>query len=281
MNTNEVLLKNLQKALSDEKTRLVVISDYAKTFTRLGIDEKDKVNGKVLASKVLSFISEAKDLEQAENNISSLFLSHTYAGKNIFEMIKDGLQERFEIIFKQLNPHLKGVGNTIDYGCGSGILTQMLHNRLGMPIEGVDVRNFRAEVVWVPIRLFDGYSVPVSDKHYYCAILTNVIHHEADNEKILMELDRIVSKKLIIIETVPEAGDEATALKDWGRMLLNDALWNRFFNHANIPVPGTYEIPANWIKRFEKYGWKCTHSEDLGFDQPTIQDRHHLLVFER
>lgn len=82
-----------------------------------------------------------------------------------------------------------------------------------------------------------------------------------------------------IIETVPEANTDEEAKADWGRMLLNDTLWNRFFNYANIPVPGTYGTPFTWINRFEKYGWKRTYSKDLGFDQPTIQDRHHLMVF--
>ena len=112
-------------------------------------------------------------------------------------------------------------------------------------------------------------------------MLTNVIHHEKDNEKILKELNRIVKSKLVIIETVPEADTRTAAKKDWGRMLLNDTLWNRFFNYANIPVPGAYEIPSDWVRRFKKYGWKVVISEDLGIDQPTIQDRHHLLVLER
>jgi SAM-dependent methyltransferase len=290
MNSNEKLISDLHIALSDKQTHKSVSLDFEKTFSRLGVDihALDAIH---LAQVVLDSIRVAKTIEEAEKVIKKLFTKseyptksirgRTYDKKTVFEMIEKGLQGRFEIMFDQLSPHLQDVGKTIDYGCGSGTFTQMLHDRLAIDIEGVDVRDFRAPAVSVPVRLFGGYTVPVSDKHYECAVLTNVIHHEADNEKILMELDRIVSRKLVIIETVPEADDEVTAKKDWGRMLLNDTLWNRFFNYANIPVPGTYEIPSNWIKRFEKYGWKCTHSKDLGFDQPTIQDRHHLLIFER
>ncbi|MBP6866140.1 MAG: class I SAM-dependent methyltransferase [Candidatus Pacebacteria bacterium] len=278
MDTNQLLLARLQNSLSKNSTFVKVKKDFEKTFERLGIDPTETTP---FATGILQFIRTAGTIEEAETNIKQLFTTRHFNGKNVFELIQAGLQERFEIIFNQLRPHLKDVGNAIDYGCGSGTLTQMLYDRCGISIEGVDVRDFRAKTVSIPVRLFDGYSVPVSDKHYECAVLTNVIHHEADNEKILLELNRIVSRKLVIIETVPEADDEKTAAEDWGRMLLNDTLWNRFFNYANIPVPGTYEIPSNWIKRFEKYGWKCIHSEDLGFDQPTIQDRHHLLVFER
>ncbi len=277
-NLKNDLIKNLKTAIAEKETLQKVHDDFAETFQRLGFLD---MSGHGLAASVLLIIRGVYSIEEAETEIKKLFIRQTLGGKNVFERIQEGLQERFEIIFNQLRPHLVDVSNAIDYGCGSGILTQMLYDRCGIHIEGVDVRDFRAETVSVPVRIFDGYSVPATDKYYQCAVLTNVIHHEADNEKILLELDRIVSKKLVIIETVPEADDEETAKKDWGRMLLNDALWNRFFNYANIPVPGTYEIPSNWIKRFEKHGWTCTHSEDLGFDQPTIQDRHHLFVFER
>ncbi|MEN9647956.1 MAG: hypothetical protein RLY57_760, partial [Candidatus Parcubacteria bacterium] len=127
----------------------------------------------------------------------------------------------------------------------------------------------------------EGKIVNVVDKHYEAAVLTNVIHHEKINENILKELDRIVARKLVIIETVPVGNTPEEIVLDRERTFANDTLWNRFFNYADIPVPGTYETPEDWIKRFESYGWKTTHSEDLGYDQKSIHDVHHLLVFER
>jgi 2-polyprenyl-3-methyl-5-hydroxy-6-metoxy-1,4-benzoquinol methylase len=286
MNTQEKsLIDTLKTVLFEFSTDAKATEDFTKTFNRIGIEPRKARN---LADSVMSYINKAQHLKEAEKNIKKLFTTEICSGKNIFQMIQAGLQGRFEIIFNQLYPHLSGVQRVIDFGCGSGVLTQMLHDRCNINIDGVDVRDYRAKEVSIPfLRLFPGFMVfnqdytQVPSKYYDCAILTNVLHHEVDNEKILVELNRIVSKKLVIIETVPEAEDLESARKDWGRMLFNDVLWNRFFHYENIPVPGTYEIPSNWIKRFEKYGWKCTYSEDLGFDQPTIQDRHHLLVFER
>lgn len=278
MDPNKILINNLHTALAESQTLVNVTKDFRKTFGLLGCCPMQIAP---LAAETIRFIREAQSIEEAEKNIRELFTTATCNDENVFELIRLGFIIRTDIIFDQVRPHVTGIKNAIDYGCGNGALAQMLQNRIGLKIEGVDVRDFGTNNLALPIYLFDGYSVPVPDKHYECAILTNVLHHETDNEKILQELDRIVSKRLVIIETVPEADSEEDAKKDWGRMLLNDTLWNRFFNHADIPVPGTYEIPSNWIKRFEKYGWQCTHSEDLGFDQPTIQDRHHLLVFER
>ncbi|MBS1502211.1 MAG: class I SAM-dependent methyltransferase [Bacteroidetes bacterium] len=280
MTPNLILTLKLKEALSDKKFVRVISKDFVTTFERLGFS---KMDASILTAKIVVTIMESPSIEEAETIMRDIFTNYSGSnGKNVLEVINDGLQKRFEIIYQQLLYTLPKDGTkTLDYGCGSGTLTQMLHDRGKLDIEGVDVRDFRAEGVSVPILLFDGYHVPVPDKHYECAILTNVIHHDAENERILQELDRIVTKKLIIIETVPEADNEKAAKKDWNRMLLNDTLWNRFFNYADIPVPGTYEIPSNWIKRFRKYGWGCPWSEDLGFDQPTIQDRHHLFVFDR
>ncbi len=279
MESNKKLLDDLQTSAKDTVTFLKVSKDFAKTFTRLGATSLQALQ---LGNFVLSTILNSSTLEEAEQTVRAFFEKEMIGNKNIFERIQDGLIERFQIIFSQIKPYIEGTeGKVIDYGCGSGTLTQMIHDLLNIDIEGVDVRDFRSQKVTVPVKLFDGYTVPVTDAYYVGALLTNVIHHEFNNEKILEELNRIVSKKLVIIETVPEADTTEKAKADWGRMLLNDALWNRFFNYANIPVPGTYETPFTWIERFEKYGWKCTHSEDLGFDQPTIQDRHHLMVFEK
>jgi len=278
MNANQELLENLHNTFSIGATRYMVLNDFSKTFKRIGVSCPEE-----LAYQVIEKIINARTIEEAEFEVEKLFLSDSYIKnkKNVFDFIQAGLEARTEILFREISPHLNGIRKVIDYGCGNGMLAQTLHDRCNISIKGVDIRDFLAEDVSIPFVKFDGHNVPVLDKFYECGILVHVLHHEKENEKILKELDRIVSKKLIIIETIPEANNEEEAEKDWGRMLWNDTLWNRFFNHADIPVPGTYEIPLNWIKRFEIYGWKNTVSEDLGFDISTIQDRHHLFVFER
>jgi SAM-dependent methyltransferase len=277
MTTNQQLLANLKRAASDTETYRRARDNFITTFARLGIAGP----ADSLAMSILHSIWEKDTIEEVEAKVYSRFEEIRVGPRTVFELIQAGLAWRFELMFNQLTSHIKGVKHAIDYGCGAGVLTQMLHDRMQVQIDGVDVRDFRAENVTVPVRHFDGYRVPVADGHYQAAVLTNVIHHEAENERLLQELTRIATRKLVIIETVPEGEGDEEAKLDWGRMILNDALWNRFFNRANIPCPGTYETPQGWIRRFTDLGWHCTHTEDLGFDQPTIQDRHHLLVFER
>lgn len=278
---NRVIFANLHKSLRDDATFGLVLKDFTTTFLRLGCQSEEKARS--ISLYIVTEILRARTLTDAEKRIKHFFENTKLKGsKTVFNLIAGGLQGRIEIIFHQLKPYLEGVkGNVLDFGCGDARISQMFYKKLSLAIEGVDVRNFKAKNVTVPVKMFSGGKVPVDDKYYECAILTNVIHHEKDNEKVLKELSRVVKNKLVIIETVPEATTTLQAKKDWGRVFCNDVLWNRFFNYANIPVPGTYEIPTSWTRRFKKYGWKVSVSKDLGIDQPTVQARHHLLILER
>lgn len=269
---NTALLHNIAAALSKPEIAKAVLSDFATTFNKLGLGQD---HSKALAVTVVNEMSrcESGSIAEMEARIDEEFKKFS-----VFEKLNGKFAERTSLIVSQIAPHLSGIiGKAIDFGAGSGVVAQAIHDRLGLDIEAIDVRHFKNSGVKVKFHTFNGAEAPVPPKYYEAAVLTNVIHHEEDNEKILKELDRIVSKRLVIIETMAAADTK----EEWQRTFLNDVLWNRFFNHADIPVPGTYENVDGWINRFAKYGWKCTYSQDLGYDQPTICDIHHLFVFER
>ncbi len=83
-------------------------------------------------------------------------------------------------------------GRVVDYGAGDGQVTQKLHDMLGLDIDGYDVRLYPAPNVTIPMATFDGGHVNVPDGSYEAAVMTNVAHHERNNEIILQELSRIV-----------------------------------------------------------------------------------------
>jgi predicted nucleic acid-binding protein len=285
MNHTHIIKERLTKSIQDKEIRNLVLADYTFTFGELGLSKDESMK---VAQKLVNFIESSQTLEETEDKVRELFQNTKVSDNNIFQLIQLGLTDRVNKIFNQISPYLKGVkGKVFDYGMGAGEVTQTLKNKLALDIEGGDVRDFRSKEVTVPFVMLNdspdtnGKIVNVADKYYEVGVLTNVIHHEKVNENILKELDRIVAKKLVIIETVPVGNTPEEIARDHERTFANDTLWNRFFNYADIPVPGTYKTPEDWIKRFESYGWKTTHSEDLGYDQKSIHDVHHLLVFER
>ena len=285
MDHTKTIKERLTRGVTDPQIRVRILADYAYTFHELGLDGN---SAEEISKKVVSFIENSTTLKETEEKVKALFTGTRVGDKNIFELIQLGLTDRVNKIVVQVTPYLQGInGKVFDYGMGAGEVTQRLKDDLKLDIEGGDVRDFRSPKVTVPFVMLgdsadgEGNIVHVADKYYEAALLTNVIHHEKVNESILKELDRIVAKKLVIIETIPVGNTPEEIALDHERTFANDTLWNRFFNYADIPVPGTYETPDDWIKRFESYGWKTTHSENLGYDQKSIHDVHYLLVFER
>jgi ubiquinone/menaquinone biosynthesis C-methylase UbiE len=275
--------ERIRESLGNAETRKKVEDDYIYTFQQIGLSKKESED---LCTNVLSKLLSEKDLPEIEQEVLGVFQGINVgvggAERNIIDVLHEKLKDRARIIASQVGPHLKGVdGKTIDYGTGDGQVAQNLHDNIGLDVEGVDIRTYKSPNVTIPVALFDGKHVDVSDGKYEAGLLTNVLHHEKDNESILKELDRIVSNRLVVLETVPVGENDEEMGKDKDRTFMNDYLYNRLFHNANVPVPGAFETPKDWVKRFEQHGWKLTHEEDLGFDQPTIKDRHYLLVFEK
>lgn len=276
---SEIIKQKMERALSDTTTKEKTLNDFSKTFSLIGLD---KERSDILAQEIIQIMESPISLEESEQKARKLFQKNILNDKPFAEQIFQKFTGRAELIYSQVSKYFaNSTGKVIDWGAGDGQVTQLLHDKSGLDIEGIDVRDFRAKTTSVPIKIFDGHHVSVPDGYYEMGLMTNVAHHEKDNEKIIEELTRIIRHRLVVIETVPTGTTLEEIEADRGRTFLNDALWNRYFQNANIPVPGTYETPEGWIVRFQKHGWKVVESIDLGIDQPMVQDIHHLLVLEK
>ena len=259
-------------------------ADFQYTFEHIGLSAPA---AQQLCATVLQHLASGNNVTTNEVNILEIFKATVIAdGRTILKVLDEQLSGRAERIAQQVAPYLKGVnGKVIDYGTGDGQVAQLLHDNHSLDITGVDPRFYPARGVTVPIIQFDGKSIPnITEGTFAAALLTNTFHHESQNEAIFDELDRILAKtgsRIVVIETVPVGLTEEAMLADKDRTFMNDYLYNRLFHGADVPVPGTFETPQQWKERFAKHGWKLHYEEDLGFDQPTIKDRHYLFVFER
>jgi len=276
----------LMGAFGDPEVKEKIDNDFAYTFMQLGLDE---AAAKELCGEVTAALSGEGRLDAIEAKMLDRF-TNIYVGdkdgdkKNLVDILHEKLKGRAELIASQVRPYFEDVrGKVFDYGTGDGQVAQRLHDDPGLhlDIEGGDVRDYKAPGVTIPVKIFNGKHVDCPDGHYEAALMTNVAHHEKHNEAIIEELTRIAGRKLVVIETVPTGRSDEEIKKDAERTFANDYLYNRLFHNADVPVPGTYETPEGWEARFKAHGWKVVRSEDLGYDQPTIRDIHHLLIFEK
>ena len=275
--------EHIKHSLENETTQEKVADNFSYVFEQLGLSPEE---AKRLCDNIFTLLSSDKSLSDIEKKALHIFenIKLKFGDKeaSLIEILHEKMKDRVKIIASQVAPHFEDIkGKVIDYGAGDGQVTQKLHDQLGLDIEGVDVRLYKDSNVTIPIMLLNSDYVEVADGTYEAALLTNVLHHEKANEKIFDELDRIVRRKLVIIETIPVGENEEIMEQDKDRTFMNDYLHNRLFHNDDVPVPGTFETPKKWVDRFAQHGWKLVNEEDFGFDQPIFKLRHYLFVFEK
>ena len=281
-----IMKERVTRCLEDNDILSKVTEDFKLTFSML-IGDIDKAS--IVAEYVIESLKEDKSLQEIEDKILNYFQEYKVIendkNKNLVEILEERLKGRADLIFEQIKPYLEDVnGYVLDFGAGDGQVSQKIKDELDLDVSACDVRDYKLDNVEVPfLSIGDKSRLEVEDDYFSTIVITNVLHHEKNNQDIIKELYRLLKPggKLIVIETVPVGKSEKEIENDRERTFMNDYLYNRLFHNANVPVPGTYETPAGWIKRFEDAGFKLQHSENLGVDQPTIQDTHHLIVFDK
>jgi SAM-dependent methyltransferase len=85
----------------------------------------------------------------------------------------------------------------LDVGCGDGqVAAQILARRPDVSITGLDILERPATAI--PVRLFDGLSMPVADKSHDVVLFVDVLHHTDDPRVLLREARRVAREAVII-----------------------------------------------------------------------------------
>lgn len=271
----------LRSALSDAAVLQLVRGDLLHTFSQLGL----KQEAPAVIERMLATLRDTTDIEATEAQIYAELQQLRVGTLSLTQILDAKMQQRAAIIYGQVAPFFKSDATIIDWGCGDGQVTNLIAKHITHKIEGYDVRKYPAPGLAISITQFDGQTIPVGFGHFEAGLMTNVAHHEVDNSRILRELSRIIRSggRLVVIETVPIKDDPT----EFERTFIGDYVYNRLFHQSDIPVPGTYETEAGWVKRFAAAGFelekfkKITNPTPLGYDQPTIRDWHTRLVFRR
>src|SRR5882724_10323636 len=85
----------------------------------------------------------------------------------------------------------------LDVGCGDGLLADLvLQKRSDIIVNGVDVL-VRKETR-IPVRLFDGTTIPLPDKSMDVVMFVDVLHHTEDPMVLLREAVRVARNVVVI-----------------------------------------------------------------------------------
>ena len=136
----------------------------------------------------------------------------------------------------------------LDVGCGDGsIAAEVMRRRPDVAFTGVDV--LVRPNVKIPVREFDGETLPYGDDSFDAVCMIDVLHHTDDPALLLAEAARVAWRLVVIKDHLADGPLAVPTLRlmDWvgnarhGVRLpynyLTEGQWRSMFSDAGLPVP--------------------------------------------
>jgi len=143
---------------------------------------------------------------------------------------------RLQRLSELVTPLLPRSAHVLDVGSGDGQLAATLqHLRPDCRFEGIDVL-VRGDTA-IPVRHFDGLTIPAADKSVDAVLIVDVLHHAADPALLLREASRVARRCVIVKDHVREGIGAKTTLR------LMDWVGNA---HHGVRLPYNYWSPSQW-----------------------------------
>jgi len=148
-------------------------------------------------------------------------------------------EARLRELVRIILPHLRENDRVLDVGCGVGTLGHALmsdpHAPKGMTVSGLE--RFARGGEPIPVRQYDGRTIPDPDRTHDVVIVADVLHHDTDPDAVVRECVR-VSRRLVIIKDHQIKGPIALQ-----RISLID--WAANAPHG-VPCLYRYNTPEQW-----------------------------------
>ena len=156
-------------------------------------------------------------------------------------------RRRIQVLSSTILQHLEPGDRVLDVGCGFGALGRALldHPRApsGLAVAGLE-RVKRGDEM-IEVQSYDGVTMPAEDNGFDVVVLADVIHHEADSDRLLSEAARVAKRLLIIKDHKPDGwmSQERISLMDWAA---NTAY--------GVPCLYRYNTRDGWHALFDRFG---------------------------
>ena len=171
---------------------------------------------------------------------------------------------RVRVLSRHLSALIPAGSRVLDIGCGDGSLAWLLmQQRPDLRIEGVDV--LARSVSRIPIRLFDGVTLPCETGSVDVALLVDTVHHAEHPVRLLREAARVARRAVVLKDHLREGWLAGPTLRFMDRVgnarhgvavpgrYWSTREWHAAFDSCGLSVElwnqrlGLYPWPANWL----------------------------------
>lgn len=153
------------------------------------------------------------------------------------------LLNRVRVLSTEFSKLIEKGTTILDVGTGSGNIAFLIEQNTNSAFTGIDV--LVREDTKIPVKAFDGKSIPFPDKSYDYVIFIDVLHHTSNIKELLIEAARVAKKGIII--------KDHNCNNAWQNKVLRFTDW---FGNAQYGVYLDYNFKSrkNWIRIFNELG---------------------------
>jgi len=155
---------------------------------------------------------------------------------------------RISQLTRKIADLLPSNARVLDVGCGDGLLaSEILKLRPDLRLEGIDI--LLRTKSFIPIRKFDGFTIPYRDSNFDVVMFVDVLHHTPDPTVLLSEAKRVAQKGIVIKDHT------LNGLLAGARLRLMDWIGNA---HHGVALPYNYWPEERWQIELEKLGFRIS-----------------------
>jgi SAM-dependent methyltransferase len=165
-------------------------------------------------------------------------------GHRVLDTVHGGMvhQRRVRVLGGHLAEVTPANAQVLDVGCGDGLIGALIReHRPDVDMTGIDIA-VRGDT-HIPVREFDGVSIPVEDQGADVVMLVDVLHHADDPMALLVEAARVARRAIVLKDVTPlgPLSDGTLRFMDW----VGNA-------RHGVPLPYTFWSQDQWRRAFSE-----------------------------
>jgi SAM-dependent methyltransferase len=134
--------------------------------------------------------------------------------------------------------------DVLDVGCGDGQIGVLMQaERPDLTVSGIDIAV--RDDTHIPVRTFDGSSIPYEDRSVDVVMLVDVLHHAEEPRRLLGEAARVARRAIVLKDVTPlgPLSDATLRFMDW----VGNA-------RHGVPLPYGFWSQGEWRSAFAGLG---------------------------